>query len=137
MNYKLNETEMFADITDGTAIIINSVTGIYYGMNGYGTSLFENLLAGSSVEDIVAAAQRIPGYTEEMKSHIDVFLKTLVDYHIVIPAEVSSREAVLDSEAAVADGFVPVCNEYRDVQELLFADPIHEVEEDKGWVPEK
>ena len=119
MNYKLNETEMFADITDGTAIIINSVTGIYYGMNGYGTSLFENLLA------------------EEMKSHIDVFLKTLVDYHIVIPAEVSSREAVLDSEAAVADGFVPVCNEYRDVQELLFADPIHEVEEDKGWVPEK
>lgn len=137
MNYKLNETEMFADITDGIAIIINSVTGIYYGMNGYGTSLFENLLAGSSVEDIVASAQRIPGYTEEMKSHIEVFLKTLVDCHIVIPADASSREAVLDSGAAVADGFVPVCNEYSDVQELLFADPIHEVEEDKGWVPEK
>ena len=71
MNYKLNETEMFADITDGTAIIINSVTGIYYGMNGYGTSLFENLLAGSSVEDIVAAAQRIPGYTEEMNRMLE------------------------------------------------------------------
>ena len=30
-NYQLNESKMFADITDGIAIIINSETGIYYG----------------------------------------------------------------------------------------------------------
>ena len=34
MNYQLNEAKMFADVTDGIAIIINSMTGIYYGMNG-------------------------------------------------------------------------------------------------------
>ena len=32
-NYRLNESKMFADITDGIAIIINAATGIYYGMN--------------------------------------------------------------------------------------------------------
>ena len=32
---------------------------------------------------------------------------------------------------------MPTCNEYNDVQELLFADPIHEVKEEEGWKPEK
>ncbi|MBQ1708636.1 MAG: hypothetical protein II026_06190, partial [Bacteroidales bacterium] len=61
MNFILNESEMFADINEGTAIVINSQTGIYYGMNGFGTSVFENLLAGSSVEDVVAAAKSLSG----------------------------------------------------------------------------
>ena len=28
-------------------------------------------------------------------------------------------------------------NEYNDAQELLLADPIHEVKEETGWTPEK
>ena len=43
MNYVLNEEKMFADVTDGIAIIINSETGIYYGLNGLGTAVYENL----------------------------------------------------------------------------------------------
>ena len=60
-NYRLNESKMFADVTDGIAIIINAATGIYYGMNGYGTGIFDNLLAGSSTDDILAAIQELPG----------------------------------------------------------------------------
>ena len=47
MNYVLNEEKMFADVTDGIAIIINSETGIYYGLNGLGTAVYENLMNGS------------------------------------------------------------------------------------------
>ena len=54
-NYQLNEAKMFADVTDGIAIIINAVTGIYYGMNGYGTGIFSSLLAGASTADVLAA----------------------------------------------------------------------------------
>ena len=32
--YALNDSKMFMDIDDGIAIVINSETGIYYGMNG-------------------------------------------------------------------------------------------------------
>ena len=34
--YVLNDAKMFSDIADGIAIVINSETGIYYGMNGFG-----------------------------------------------------------------------------------------------------
>jgi len=44
---------------------------------------------------------------------------------------------VAEMAAAAADAFTPECKEYRDVQELLYADPIHEVEEETGWTPEK
>ena len=52
-NYQLNENKMFADITDGIAIIINSETGIYYGMNAFGTQVYENIANGISAEKIL------------------------------------------------------------------------------------
>ncbi len=138
MNYILNESEMFADINEGTAIVINSQTGIYYGMNGFGTSVFENLLAGSSVEDVVAAAKSLSGAPAGVETALEAFLQTLSGFRIVLPADApSSRPAELDAAAAAADAFTPECKEYRDVQELLYADPIHEVEEETGWTPEK
>ena len=51
-NYQLNENKMFADITDGIAIIINSETGIYYGMNAFGTQVYENIAQGVSTDKI-------------------------------------------------------------------------------------
>ena len=129
---------MFADINEGTAIVINSQTGIYYGMNGFGTSVFENLLAGSSVEDVVAAAKSLSGAPAGVETALEAFLQTLSGFRIVLPADApSSRPAELDAAAAAADAFTPECKEYRDVQELLYADPIHEVEEETGWTPEK
>ncbi len=138
MNYQLNEAQMFADITEGMAIVINSLTGVYYGMNGFGTSLFENLLAGSSDEEILAAVRALPGAADSFEASFRAFLETLTGYGILLPADVSApRAAVVDASAAAADGFVPECKEFSDVQELLFADPIHEVPEEEGWKPEK
>ena len=136
-NYQLNEAKMFADVTDGIAIIINATTGIYYGMNGYGTGIFSNLLAGSSTSDIVDAIKALPGAPENPEDSLEAFLNTLLEFEIIIPAPESAREASLVAKDAVFDQFIPVCKEYKDVQELLFADPIHEVSEEEGWKPEK
>ncbi len=46
-NYVLNDEKMFADVTDGIAIIINSETGIYYGMNELATIVYENIISGA------------------------------------------------------------------------------------------
>jgi hypothetical protein len=73
-----------------------------------------------------------------VETALKAFLQTLSGFRIVLPADApSSRPAELDAAAAAADAFTPECKEYRDVQELLYADPIHEVEEETGWTPEK
>ncbi len=135
-NYALNEEKMFADVTDGIAIIINSETGIYYGMNGFGTAIYENLVNGSSVEDIVDMLKKL-GASDKIKDVVDVFVNALLDKELIITAPSSTKEPSFDEAVLKEDNFSPSLKEYSDAQELLLADPIHEVKEETGWTPEK
>ena len=121
MNYVLNEEKMFADVTDGIAIIINSETGIYYGLNGLGTAVYENLMNGSSVAEVLSALKSISGVPADIEAKLNEFISKLVNY----------------SSVAAEENFEMLVNEYNDAQELLLADPIHEVKEETGWTPEK
>lgn len=132
-NYVLNDSKMFADITDGMAIVINGETGVYYGMNTLGTSVFENIISGAKVEDILIALKAIDGVNSNVEDNLNTFVSSLVEKEILISGEGSSRSVNISS----VDGFEMTVDEYSDAQELLLADPIHEVKEDSGWTPEK
>jgi hypothetical protein len=134
--FVLNEAKMFSDIADGIAIVINSETGIYYGMNNFGTAVFENLLQGASTEDILAAAKTLPNAPEDMEQRLLDFVKQLKDFAILMEGE-GSGSADLDASTLGEDGFVLKVQEYSDAQELLLADPIHEVKTETGWAPDK
>ncbi len=132
-SYQLNENKMFADITDGIAIIINSETGIYYGMNAFGTQIYENLVQGISVEKVWDKVKALG--TDE--ANYKVFVNALIENEILLPASDSDAEAQIDESAAKEDNYILELKEYNDAQELLLADPIHEVKEEEGWSPEK
>jgi hypothetical protein len=136
-SYVLNEEKMFSDIADGIAIVINSETGIYYGMNNFGTTVFENILNGVSTEAVLDAVGRIEGAPEDMKARLDAFVKALVDNELVKEGGAGAGAASLDEAAAKNDGFNLEVKEYNDAQELLLADPIHEVKPETGWQPGK
>ena len=136
-NYALNETKMFADISDGIAIIINSETGIYYGMNSFGTTVFENIIHGVSIENIATALKNIANAPADIESRLNTFIDELKEKEIIIAGTDNGNTATIDESAAKADAFEMSVNEYNDAQEMLLADPIHEVKEDTGWTPEK
>ena len=136
-SYKLNEENMFADITDGIAIVINSETGIYYGMNGLGSNVFENLMKGISVENVLTALKGISGAPADIENRLNAFVEAVVAKELLIEGSDSSETANIDSGAATEDEFTMTVDEYNDAQELLLADPIHEVKEETGWTPEK
>jgi len=129
---------MFADINDGVAIIINSETGIYYGMNGLGTSIFETLLNGASCEKILDELKAIPGIPNDIEARFNNFINALVEKNLIIPSEeISAIKVQINQEIALSDNFMLQVSEYNDAQELLLADPIHEVKEEIGWSPER
>ena len=137
MNYALNDSKMFADVTDGIAIIINSETGIYYGMNSFATNVYENIAAGASVEEVVRALKRMSDVPEDIEDRLKAFIEIMLDKELIAEAPVSSFEVKIDENIAAQDGWVFEVKEYNDAQELLLADPIHEVKEETGWTPEK
>ncbi|MDR1167966.1 MAG: hypothetical protein LBK53_03630 [Heliobacteriaceae bacterium] len=136
-NYVLNEEKMFADITDGVAIVINSETGIYYGMNGFGTTVFENIINGVSTENILSALKSLSGAPADIEEIFNTFVKALADNELIITGGTGDSAANINAEAAAEDKFTPDVREYSDAQELLLADPIHEVKEETGWAPDK
>ena len=137
MNYVLNEEKMFADVTDGIAIIINSETGIYYGLNGLGTAVYENLVNGASSEKVLAALKALAGAPADIETRYNDFIKSMVSYDLLLEGSEGNADANIDLNIAAEDNFELSVQEYNDAQELLLADPIHEVKEETGWTPEK
>lgn len=137
MNYVLNEEKMFADVTDGIAIIINSETGIYYGLNGLGTNVYENLVNGVSTDKIIARLKGIAGCPADIEDKFNSFIKAMKDFELIVEGGSDSAEANINEEIAKEESFEMDVKEYNDAQELLLADPIHEVKEETGWTPEK
>lgn len=137
-NYKLNEDKMFADINDGIAVIINGDSGIYYGMNGFGTLVFENLINGASAEDILNELKKIPNISPNIEANFNAFINAIVEKELVILSDKTSEIKIEINQAiALEEDFALNVTEYNDAQELLLADPIHEVREETGWSPEK
>jgi hypothetical protein len=134
--YVLNDEKMFSDIADGIAIVINSETGIYYGMNGFGTIVFENILGGADTQDILAEIRKMPEAPEDAEARFTAFVAALVEKELVMAGQAEGTVS-LDADIAKNDGFALEVREYDDAQELLLADPIHAVKEDTGWTPEK
>ncbi|MBQ3641789.1 PqqD family protein [bacterium] len=135
-NYKFNENKMFSDIADEVAIIINSETGIYYGMNKLGTTIYENLIKGVSEEKIL---DKLKTKDRDFEKNFKEYIRFLIEHEIIIKDNEpnNNTEANIDETTAQEDNYIPMVKEYDDAQELLLADPIHEVKEEEGWSPDK
>ena len=137
-NFKFNDAEMFMDIAEGTALIIDNETGIYYGMNAFGTVVFEALAHGMDAEDLKQELMAMDGAPTNIGDVFDKFLNELLEKRILVPYEGTDIEICkIDVEIAKADDYQLEITAYDDAQEMLLADPIHEVKEDTGWTPDK
>ena len=130
--YKLNTEKMFFDVADGQAIVINFTTGMYYGTSTLGSAILDNLLKGVSPETILAAVKSAPGCPADFEKSLTNFINTLQEKEIILPAEGASSPAQLTADA-YKDGFDLSVNEFAEVKDLLLADPVHDVDIDKGW----
>ena len=135
--YALNEEKMFADITDGIAIVINSDTGVYYGMNPLGTAVFEKLIQGADSNDILSALKTMANVPDNIAEKLEKFIADLLAKDLIKPASGNNPNVNFNADISTENNFEMTLNEYSDAQELLMADPIHEIKEETGWTPEK
>ena len=75
MRYKVNDEKVFADVTDGIAILIEMESGMYYGMNLFTTAVFENIIGGADTEELLSALTKVKGYDEDIRSKCTEFIR--------------------------------------------------------------
>lgn len=130
---KLNERKVFYDYSDGAVILIDQSTGIYYGMNGGSSAVFNELIKNATVDSIVNALRNVECCPADIEEKIVNFVKELSDKELIIPTEESPVDASPIDPAAVAGEFTFALDEFNELQEILLADPIHDVDVEQGW----
>lgn len=118
---------------DDEAIIINLIAGNYYSLRGVSFYVWSALEAGKSIEEVRnSLIQTYPQTEQEVIKSFEAFIKRLVDENLIREDEAASK--VPNLQLTLPETFEALTMEvFTDMQDLLLLDPIHEVEEEKGW----
>lgn len=117
---------------DGEIVALNMSNGIYCSFRDLAAALWRDLAAGHSVEALAALSAPALGGAEAVHD----FVARITAEGLMRPAS----DAVVPQGppqivAALAAGTTPALTleVYEDMKNLLLFDPVHEVDEVKGW----
>ena len=125
-SYAINAPDVVAEDFDGEIVILNLANGHYYALQGLAQRIWPLLLDGHTPESILAnIASRRP----DLADTAPAFIARLVELNLVIAAPKPAPGRLEESW----EGKAPAIEVYDDLAELIFADPVHDVDEQAGW----
>ncbi len=131
--YRLNEEKVFYDIADGQAVVIDFTSGTYYDFSRLGSEVLDRLVQGAEADAVLRELRALPGCPENAEEALRGFLAVLTDHAVLLPADGAAAEPAPLPPEALEDGFDLEVNVHAEVQEILLADPVHDVDMDMGW----
>jgi hypothetical protein len=130
------------ETVDDEVVIVNLESGTYYSLVGTGAlvwnALEQTATAGEVTNHLRAA---FANSADEIAESVTAFLSELLREGLIVATEPddppsSARPATAKLTEPIATPALfttPVLEKFSDMQELILLDPVHEVEEDKGW----
>ncbi len=128
--FRVNPSNVVHEEIDGEAIVIDLSGGSYYSLAGGGPFVWSRLVAGASVDEVVAAS----GVDDRPEVHAQVLdlFERLATEGLIVPA--MDATTVDDGSAGPAPAIFekPVLEKYDDLKDYFLIDPIHDVSA-VGW----
>lgn len=135
--YRVNKPSIVNEIIDGEVVMINLDTGSYYSADKTGAVIWAHLANGATLRELVdVMIQRYEGAAQEIEKAVSEFLERLRGEKLIAvdAAGGNTVARVADTQPGKVPFNKPVLERYDDMQDLLLADPIHDVNE-TGWPP--
>ena len=124
--FRLNDSEVTAEVFDGEAIILNLATGAYYSIDKAGGLIWTSIAAGHSVEETAATlVARYDVSPERARADVERVTDELIRERLVLTTEGQSPPQPA-AERARPDRLpyaTPSFNVYRDMGAMLALDP--------------
>lgn len=124
--HRINEAVLSHELIDGEVVIIKFDTGNYYSLAGSAATVWMRLRQAAGVAELTALFASPP---DSASAEIAAFVADLAAEELVIAAPAVEPASETSAPVPYAK---PELNKYTDMQQLLLADPLHEVEE-AGW----
>lgn len=135
--FEINPQKVISETLDGETIIINLETGTYYSMNETASFIWSDLQSGYSTQKIDEHLKLL--YETEDKNieqSLFEFIKLLEVNGLITRSEAISDVSVQNEVEHRKSYSMPAIEKYEDMQEMLLADPIHDVDV-AGWPKRK
>ena len=124
--YRIPSAKIAHQNIDGEVIVIHFDTGSYYSLNGSAAALWQMLGQPRSVHSLCSRFANSDAHTERA---VQRFVSELASEGLL---ESLNAVSVKSRGDAPIPFDAPVIEKYSDMQYLLLADPLHDVEEE-GW----
>jgi len=124
---------------DDEVVVVNLSTGTYYSFDGVGVRLWEWIDGGRSSDDLVRIARvHFAGDGDAVAQSVRRFLAELREEGLVATEAAATGGTPDPVPTGGTVAFVePALQKYTDMEALLLADPIHDVDESAGWPHKK
>ena len=134
-SYLINPAKIISETIAGETIIINLENGHYFSLNASASLLWELLLSGATIASIVARLQT--EYSTDLpviEASLETSLAFFRENGLVTENESpNSTQTPPAAPTTIKQPFVAFAiTRYDDMQEMLLADPIHDVDQ-AGW----
>ena len=126
--YSINDPDVVAEDFNGQVVILNLANGHYFSLEGIAAPIWSLLLAEWPPKEILASIGQARPEMVDDSAH---FIERLAELGLIVPS--GRAEAVRNGIDANWVGGSPQIQTFDDLAELIFADPIHDVDEQAGW----
>ena len=133
--YRVNSPRVIFENIDGELILVHMEKGAYYTTDEVGAELWNLIEARSNVAEMCRAlGARYDADPDTIEQAVFAFLARLVDEDLVSNGQASGSDPRPEPAPAGARRPFrpPTLQSYRDMQDMLSLDPIHDVEA-AGW----
>ena len=128
LRYLINAPDVVSEDFNGEVVILNLANGHYFSLRGIASSIWAAILAGNAPESILAS---IGEQRPELLDASSTLLSRLMELDLMRPGTGENGTEPLEDQAWSGDS--PQIEVFDDLAELIFADPIHDVDEQSGW----
>lgn len=125
-HYTIAHPEVVFERFDGDLVVLDLRSGRYFGFNPVGAVTWLSLMEGVFARDIVSA-----GLDEKQ---LLTFLEALLREGVAVQSEGSRKSIPAEYLGLISTGEEgPSFEAYDDLSDLMMADPIHDVDAERGW----
>ena len=133
--YRVSGPRVIFENIEGELILVHMERGTYYSTDEVGAHIWSMVEAQSTLSEICGSLESCYDAPSEAIRHaVEAFLSRLIEEELVVTGEPTAigREPLTRTEGHRRPFTPPSLQSYRDMQDMLSLDPIHDVEA-AGW----
>jgi hypothetical protein len=119
-SYQVRDNSVTSEIFDKEMVVLDLASGFYFSLNVTASELWPFIISRSPLTSF-----------QNKVSGLEAFVSLLIKYNLIVACQASSEAT--PSINISNPSTEPYMDVFDDLSDLFMADPIHDVDIDKGW----